>query len=335
MIRYIYHFYYDMKSILLIIIAANLSYGFQITFPTFKKNLAVITNIDLNKITQQESNEFKLLFKSVPMLLFKDQKINSKKLYEFCRSFDDKANDKIIHPFKYSEIEGTPHVSLRGEGHIKNKYGVDNLILKYSDPFKYTMVWHQDIVGHGTYLPPVVSSIYMLEKPDNAGDTIFASLEDAYDSMEFYMKNKLKKYNVIYSNTRNDMMNSYFDYTGTNRVLNDKTQKTGTSIITREPLIVYSNKEKRRKALMLSPFRFNKFDKLSCDESFDMYREIMNKYIITPNNMINIMWDKNDLLIFNNRKLIHTSTPTIEYQGKNRIYYSCFVGTSEPIIRPQ
>ena len=80
MIRYIYHFYYDMKSILLIIIAANLSYGFQITFPTFKKNLAVITNIDLNKITEQESNEFKLLFKSVPMLLFKDQKINSHKI---------------------------------------------------------------------------------------------------------------------------------------------------------------------------------------------------------------------------------------------------------------
>jgi len=102
----------------------------------------------------------------------------------------------------------------------------------------------------------------------------------------------MKKYNVIYSNTQNDVMNSYFDYTGINRVSNEKTLNSGTSIITREPLIVYSNKDKIRKSLMISPFRFNKFDKLSCDDSFDLYREIMSKYVLTPNNIIDINWEK-------------------------------------------
>ena len=151
----------------------------------------------------------------------------------------------------------------------------------------------------------------------------------------FLLKKKIKNYNVIYSNSQNDMMNSYFDYTGLNRVLNEKTVKQYcTTTISREPLVVYSNPEKRRKAIMLSPFRFNKFDKLSCDESFDLYREIMTKYVITRDNIIDVKWEKNDLLIFNNRKLVHTSTPTIEYKNNDRLYYSCFVGTSQAIIRP-
>ena len=320
-------------KVLFYILYTSTIYSYEISFPTFKKNLAVIKNANINKLNDKDISDFKLLFKSVPMLLFKKQDLEPKKLYEFCKSFDDKANDKVIHPFKYSQIDEVPQVALRGQGYIKDFYGIKNITLKYSEPFKNTLVWHQDIVGHGTYLPPVVSSIYMIITPECGGNTLFASMEDAYDSMEFFMKKKIKKYNVIYSNTQKDMMNSYFDYTGINRVSNDKTVIAGTSIITREPLIVYSNKDNRRKSLMISPFRFNKFDKLSCDDSFDLYREIMSKYILTPNNIIDINWEKKDLLIFNNRKLIHSSTPAIQYSNKVRLYYSCFIGTREPIIR--
>lgn len=307
---------------------------YKVSFPTFKKNYAIVKNVNINKLTENEKNELKLLFTSVPMIMFKNQNVKPKTLYEFCKSFDNKANDKIIHPFTHSQIQDVPQISLRGEAYIEDMHGLKDITLKYSEPFKNTLIWHQDIVGHGTSLPPVVSCIYMKKTPSSGGNTLFASMEDAYDSMEFFMKKKIKNYNVIYSNSQNDMMNSYFDYTGINRVLNDKTTVQGTTLITREPLVVYSNPEKRRKAIMLSPFRFNKFDKLTCDESFDLYREIMTKYVLTRDNIIDIEWDKNDLLIFNNRKLVHTSTPTIEYKNKERLYYSCFVGTSQPIIRP-
>lgn len=329
--------YKNTKSLLLfainVLAFSNCYHCYHISFPTFKKNLAVIKDININKLTDNDKNDLKILFNSVPMLLFKNQNIEPNVFYDFCKSFDDKSNDKVIHPFKYSQIDSVPQVSLRGEAHIKDMYGIKNVTLKYSEPFKNTLVWHQDIVGHGTELPPVVASIYMIKTPKTGGNTLFASMEDAYDSMEFYMKKKLSKYNVIYTNTRNDMMNSYFDYTGINRVLNNDFDYKGTTTLTRTPLIVYSNREKRRKALMLSPFRFNKFDKLTCDDSFDLYREIMTKYVFTPQNIVDIKWDKNDLLLFNNRKLIHTSTPTIEYKNQERLYYSCFVGTSQPIIK--
>ena len=99
------------------------------------------------------------------MLLFKKQDLEPKKLYEFCKSFDDKATDKVIHPFKYSQIDEVQQVALRGQGYIKDFNGIKNITLKYSEPFKNTLVWHQDIVGHSTDLPPVVSSIYMIITP--------------------------------------------------------------------------------------------------------------------------------------------------------------------------
>ena len=210
--------------------------------------------------------------------------------------------------------------------------------LKYSGPFKNTAVWHQDIVGINEHRPPIVSSIYMLKTPPIGGETMFASMETAYDNLDINLKKELKNYNVIYSNTEDNVMNTYYDYTGYNRIninndINMPTKKSGTTIINREPLVIYTDECKNKKALMISPFRFSKFDKMSCEDSYDLYRELMNKYILNKDNIVKIKWEMNDMLIFNNRKLIHSSSPSIEYESYERLYYSCFLGTDAPIIR--
>jgi len=309
------------------------TYSYSVSFPTYKRNLAVITKTDIKLLTDYDKYELIKLFNSVPLLLFKNQKINPAEYYEFCKLFDDKNNNETIHPFEYSKVDVVPQIALRGNCYIKDLHGVKDIYLKYSDPFKNSLVWHQDIVGHGTYLPPVVSSMYMIKTPTKGGNTLFASLEDAYDSIDSNIKDKIFDLNVIYSNTNTGMMNSYFDYTGYNRIKNNEIKiEKEESIITKEPLVVYSNYNRNRKALMLSPFRFTKFDKMSCGDSFDLYREIMSKNVITKDNIVDIKWENNDLLIFNNRKLIHSSTPTLEYKDMERLYYSCFVGTKSPIV---
>jgi hypothetical protein len=180
----------------------------------------------------------------------------------------------------------------------------------------------------------------MLKTPPVGGETMFASMETAYDNLDINLKKELKNYNVIYSNseTEDNVMNTYYDYTGYNRIkinqdINKPIVKSGTTIINREPLVIYTDDCKNKKALMISPFRFAKFDKMSCEDSFDLYRELMGKYILNKENIVKIKWEMNDLLIFNNRKLIHSSSPSIEYENYERLYYSCFLGTDAPIIR--
>jgi alpha-ketoglutarate-dependent taurine dioxygenase len=316
----------------------NYTYSLKVSFPTFNKNLAVINNIDVKKVNEYDKSELANLFKAVPMLMFKNQNLNPKDFYEFCKVFDSKNNDRIIHPFHNSQVDYVPQVAIRGNCYIKDLYGLKDVTLKYSGPFKNTAVWHQDIVGVSEHKPPIVSSIYMLKTPPVGGETMFASMEAAYDNIDMNLKKELNQYNVIYSNSENNVMNTYYDYTGYNKInvntdINMPNQKIGTTIINREPLIIYTDECKNKKALMLSPFRYAKFDKMSCEDSYDLYRELMSKYILNKDNIVKIKWEMNDLLIFNNRKLIHSSSPSIEYENYERLYYSCFLGTDAPIIR--
>jgi alpha-ketoglutarate-dependent taurine dioxygenase len=340
-------------SMILLATLINYTHSLKVSFPTFNKNLAVINNVDVKRLNEYDKGELKLLFKSVPMLMFKNQNLNPKEMYEFCKVFDSRSNDKVIHPFHHSKVDYVPQIAIRGNCHIKDLYGLKDVTLKYSGPFKNTAVWHQDIVGICEHPPPVVSSIYMLKSPPVGGETMFASMETAFDNVECGLKKELKYYNVVYSNTNtvDGVMNTYYDYTGYNRIerlerlerrelreLRERTeaqaqQQSGTTIINRQPLVIYTDDSKNKKALMLSPFRFAKFDKLSREDSYDLYRELMGKYILNKDNIVKIKWDMNDLLIFNNRKLIHSSSPSVEYENYERLYYSCFLGTDAPIIR--
>jgi len=323
-----------------IIFLLDLSSSMKVSFPTLNKNLAVINNVDVKKVNEFDKGELAKLFNAVPMLMFKNQNLNPKEFYEFCKVFDTKSNDRVVHPFHHSKVDYVPQVAIRGNCYIKDLYGLKDVTLKYSGPFKNTAVWHQDIVGINEHRPPIVSSIYMLKTPPVGGETMFASMETAYDNLDINLKKELKNYNVIYSNseTEDNVMNTYYDYTGYNRIkinqdINKPIVKSGTTIINREPLVIYTDDCKNKKALMISPFRFAKFDKMSCEDSFDLYRELMGKYILNKENIVKIKWEMNDLLIFNNRKLIHSSSPSIEYENYERLYYSCFLGTDAPIIR--
>ena len=326
------------KSVCSIILFLDFASCMKVSFPSLNKNFAVINNVDVKKINEYDKEELAKLFKAVPMLMFKNQNLNPKDFYEFCKVFDSKNNDRVIHPFHHSKVDYVPQVAIRGNCYIKDLYGLKDVTLKYSGPFKNTAVWHQDIVGINEHRPPIVSSIYMLKTPPIGGETMFASMETAYDNLDINLKKELKNYNVIYSNTEDNVMNTYYDYTGYNRIniindINMPTKKSGTTIINREPLVIYTDECKNKKALMISPFRFSKFDKMSCEDSYDLYRELMNKYILTKDNIVKIKWEMNDMLIFNNRKLIHSSSPSIEYESYERLYYSCFLGTDAPIIR--
>ena len=327
-------------SIIFLLDLSSLTSSMKVSFPTLNKNLAVINNVDVKKVNEFDKGELAKLFNAVPMLMFKNQNLNPKEFYEFCKVFDAKSNDRVVHPFHHSKVDYVPQVAIRGNCYIKDLYGLKDVTLKYSGPFKNTAVWHQDIVGINEHRPPIVSSIYMLKAPPVGGETMFASMETAYDNLDINLKKELKNYNVIYSNsdTEDNVMNTYYDYTGYNRInintdINKPIVKSGTTIINREPLVIYTDDCKNKKALMISPFRFAKFDKMSCEDSFDLYRELMGKYILNKENIVKIKWEMNDLLIFNNRKLIHSSSPSIEYENYERLYYSCFLGTDAPIIR--
>jgi len=316
----------------------NLIYSvnsFTVNFPTFTNNKAIISNIDIKKITDADKLELQKLFNIVPMLVFKNQKINPQEYYDLCKIFDKNYKKDILHPW-YTAIPSVPQVSIRGNMNTSGIFGTSNINLNdVTSYFIYNYVWHQDLVGHSKHLPPIVSSMYMLKTPKkNKISTIYASLEDAYDSLDLSLKKELNDYNVINVNSLNRLNDVTYDYSG--YIRKDKKNYYDDDIFTKDPFVIYSDKNKYRKSLLINPNRFFKFDKLDYNDSLELFRHIMKNNVLTNKNIFHHNWDDNDIIIWNNRKLIHTSTPTIEYNNKdkkrNRMFIQCFLATREPLL---
>ena len=56
---------------------------------------------------------------------------------------------------------------------------------------------------------------------------------------------------------------------------------------------------------------------------------IFHNYIQTPQNTVKIRWEEGDICIFNNHRLIHTSTPWEIYKGQNRRFRICFLNSKK------
>lgn len=299
-------------------------YSYSITFPTFINNKAIISNIDVKNICNNELLNIRRLFNKVPVIIFKNQKLNPSEYYNFIKLFD-KNHDKSISLYNHlnNTIPTVPQVELINRKNLnKNKN-----VIKLDDYYNY--LWHQDVTGSNKYITPIISSMYMLVTPTHGDDTIFASYEDAYDVMDMDLKKYIDKLTIIHSNSKKRQQNCLYDYTG---LRTDYNYRYDDDIFTENPLVVYSDKTRCRKTLLLNPKKFLKFKELTNTDSYNLYRHIMKKYVIKNDNIITHHWDDYDLCIFNNRKLIHTSSPKASYHNKDRIYLQCRLGTNEPYL---
>ena len=303
--------------------------GFTIEFPYGTNFMARVKNINLNKINDQTKSDLQYLFKTTPVLVFEKQELIPEEQYYISTFFDQNYNNKVMHPFN-TAVPSVEQISIRGKG-IANHFGVDNVPIYVGKTFKYTEVWHQDLVGVKDVLPPVVSSMYMIETPEWGGKTKFASLETAYESMSYLYKNFYKNTESIYLYDHNNLPE--IDFTGYGRIdkywNNDLTEELQKSMVS-QPLIIYPTNESTKKAFMITPNKLYKFNTLNPLESQEKMRYIMKNFILTEKNIGTLNYRKNDFVIFNNRKVIHTSTPTEEYV-KDRILSLLFLGTNEPL----
>lgn len=306
--------------------------------------IRTINNIDLNKIGKSDIQELKNFFEVNPVLVFKNQNLTPQKHYEICKIFDNNFTDRIAHPFNETIVPDCPQLALRGKGTIKNIWKIKNKKIRNAPNFFYNPLWHQDLVGSNDFNPTVVSSMYMIESPKKGGETLFANLETGY--INFKKKYNIKKFGNLkckYSTILS--LYAKIDYSGYGRLDkywelykngDDNFKKLIEDTFIEQPFIIKPCIHSEKKALMISPNKlYNFFDNVnninySPSESQELMREILNSCVFLENNIEKVEYEKNDLVIFNNRKVIHSSTPTYEIEG-NRIMSLLFLDTNETI----
>ena len=303
--------------------------GFTLDFPYGTNFMAKVSNINLLKISNSDKEDLQYLFKTTPVLVFENQELTPIQHFHVSTLFDERSNNNVMHPFKQTMVPGVNQVAIRGSG-VANHFGVNNVQIRNSKPFKYTELWHQDLVGIKDVIPSVVSSMYMIKTPERAGATKFASMENAYESLSAENKELYDETNAIYYSKN---IIPEIDFTGYCRIDNfwEKISKSEYRRNKVEaPLVVYPSKEATKKSLMLTPNRFYKFKGMTPIESHEKMRHLMKNHVLTNDNIGVLDYKQKDLVVFNNRKIIHTSTPTLQFQ-QDRIMTLLFLGTEEPL----
>lgn len=292
-----------------------------------------VHDIDVNDVEPEEMDKLRFLLKTTPVLVFKNQRINSRDQFRFCAEFDRQHTNDIVHPFQETAVPTCPQIALRGKGHIENLFGVIDKPIRNSKAFEYTPVWHQDLVGTKDRYPTKISSIHMLQPSKTGGSTLFASMEKAYENMG----SDSKKYNTLqacYSSKSG--LTALMDHTGYGRIddqlkYNMETLKNLQDDLVIQPLITYPDSSSRKKTLMLNPPKFCGFFGLPFEKSRTLMNYIMNEYVLTDTNIGEVKYDQYDLVVFDNRRVIHSSTPTAAIEG-SRIISLLLLDTREPFV---
>lgn len=311
-----------------LISAFTIKFNYKVPF------ISEVHNVDINSVDIDTMTQLKHLFQTTPILVFKNQRISPNVQFDFCSKFDSKCTTDIVHPFTDTAVPECPQIALRGKGHIENIFGIRNQTIYNSRTFEYTTVWHQDLVGTRGRLPTKVSSIYMVQPSRKGGSTLFASMEKGYENMNNDCKQQYENLQACYSSKLS--LNAIMDYTGYSRIDNEvnyniETMKQLQNDIVIQPLVIYPDKSSRKKSLLLSPNKFCGFLGLPLKQSKNIMNKIMSNYVLTESNIAEVIYEQYDLVMFNNRRVIHTSTPTREIEG-SRIISLLLLDSKEPYV---
>jgi len=157
----------------------------------------------------------------------------------------------------------------------------------------YEAVWHSDM----TYVdqPPKGSCLYAVEIPPSGGDTYFANMYEAYETLSPELKEKIKNLSCIHDASRNsagELRKGFKD-------IDDPTQTVGA----RHPLIRL-HPVSQRQALFLGRRRGAYIPGLSLSESEDLLNQLW-AHVTQPKFSWGQQWQLGDMVLWDNRCTMH------------------------------
>ncbi|MGI9334083.1 MAG: TauD/TfdA dioxygenase family protein, partial [Gammaproteobacteria bacterium] len=167
--------------------------------------------------------------------------------------------------------------------------------------------WHSDVSFRER--PAMASLLYALELPPYGGDTLFANLYLAYEALSDAFKHKLQALCAIHDFA----VRAPASYDEVEIVREDLIDGTNRAV---HPLVI-THPETGRKALFVNPGFTSHIQGFARDES-DALLGFLYQHTIRPEFIYRHRWELNDLLIWDNRCVMHYAIA--DYQGIGERY---------------
>ena len=246
---------------------------------------AVVTGIDLsNPVSPDIFETLERAIAEYDVLVFRDQRLTPAQHVEFSRRFGSLET----HVISEALLEGYPEI-----------YVISNVIEngKPKGRAYAGTYWHSDL----SYMPvPAMGSMmYARQIPEIGGDTMFANMYLAYETLSAGLQRMIEQLRAVHSFGHADKR--HFSKRGAAARLNESTRKKTPPV---EHPVVRTHPTTGRKALFINPGFTSHFVDMTEEESEPLL-EYLFRHITQPAFIYRHRWEVNDLVFWDNRCTIH------------------------------
>jgi len=234
------------------------------------------------------------------VVFFRDQKLSPSELADFGRRFGTLA--------RYPFVEGLPGlpevIEVKKLEHERVNFGG---------------IWHSDTA----YLrePPMASMLLALEVPPTGGDTLFANMYAAFETLSDGMKKLLVGLKAVNSSDMADVTRTRED-----RIASNPGKAKGEAFEAVHP-VVRTHPETGRKALYVNRAHTVRIDGMTAEESANILAFLYD-HQTRPEFTCRFRWREGSLAFWDNRCAQHN--PINDYHGHRRRMHRITLAGDKP-----
>jgi len=250
---------------------------------------AEISGVDLKTLSDKDFKTIKQTFHDAGVVFFRDQKLAPEDHIEFARRWGEININRFFVP-----VQGYPEIA--------------EVLKEPEQEFNIGGGWHTD---HSYDDDPALGSIlYAREVPDVGGDTLFASMEAAFNALSPDFQRMLEGLTALHSSRH------VFGKTGTDTVaLPERIGNSDKATQDVEHPVVIAHPDTGRKCLYVNPGFTRHIVGWSAEESAALLTFLYN-HAKQPQFSTRFKWTEGSLAMWDNRATWHYALN--DYPGKRR-----------------
>lgn len=261
---------------------------------------AEITGIDLARATDAEVAEIRRIWLDSNVVFFRDQSLPPADFLALAR----RIGTPVEYPF-VKGIDGFPEI-------------IPVLKLPH-ERVNFGGIWHSDT----TYLerPPMATLLVAREVPSHGGDTLFANMYLAYDTLSDGMKRLLDGLRFISSSAKADVSRTREDR------IKDGARTDAKQLYEATHPVVRTHPETGRKALYVNIAHALRFEDMTPEESAPLL-DYLCQHAIRPEFTCRFRWTPGAVALWDNRCTLHN--PINDYHGQLRSMHRITLAGDRP-----
>jgi taurine dioxygenase len=260
---------------------------------------AEVSGVDLARLSDDEVAALRRAWLEHLVLFFRDQPLAPGEYMAFARRIGEPVEYPLL-----KGIEGYPEITeVKKLEHERINFGG---------------IWHSDTA----YLerPPMASMLLARELPPFGGDTLFASMYLAYETLSEGMQRLLRGLTGVNSSAKADASRTREDR------LRSAGGDTHAELVAEHP-VVRAHPETGRMALYVNPGHTVRFGGMTEEESRPLL-EFLFRHQVRPEFTCRFAWRPGSLALWDNRCAMHN--PVNDYHGFRRVMHRITLAGTRP-----